>query len=89
MKCKNKTLYVFLLMIIFFSLASKDVMPTSISKKTKSGIKKIESMQKKTVSDIKEDSEVKKVNIEEEDIDNIIDEAISSLNIIQRIIKNF
>ena len=78
MKCKNKTLYVFLLMIIFFSLASKDVMPTSISKKTKSGIKKIESMQKKTVSDIKEDSEVKKVNIEGEDIDNIIDEAISS-----------
>ena len=73
MKLKMKVVYIFLLLVIFFSLASKNVIPSSISENTKTGIEKINSMQTKTVADIKKDATNKKIDVEEKNIENIID----------------
>ena len=78
MKLKMKVVYIFLLLVIFFSLASKNVIPSSISKNTKTGIEKINSMQTKTVADIKKDATNKKIDVEEKNIENIIDKAINA-----------
>lgn len=73
-----KVIYIFLLLVIFFSLASKNVIPSTISKNTETGIEKINSMQNKTVADIKKNITNKKIDVEEKNIENIIDEAISA-----------
>lgn len=78
MKLKMKVVYIFLLLVIFFSLASKNVIPSSISENTKTGIEKINSMQSKTVADIKKDAINKKIDVEEKNIENIIDKAINA-----------
>lgn len=72
-----KVVYIFLSLVIFFSLASRDVIPSSISRNTKMGIEKINSMQNKTVADIKQDIIDVKLDVEEKNIEEIIDKAIN------------
>lgn len=89
MKLKKKVVYIFLLLVIFFSLSSKNVIPSAISKNTKNGIKKINSMQSKTVADIKKDATNKKIDVKEKNIEDIIDKAINTPSYTTKDYKEF